>query len=463
MWNSITGMIDSILVERKEVASDATAVIYGCFAASSFLAPAVNNLLGPPRTLFIGTLGYLAYVLALLNFRENSTDFGEYLVLLAAALNGIGAALLWTAQGQLCMAYPTDSTRGLYLGVFWIIFNFGGVVGGLVSLISNLNSEGSSQSITTIYIFGSVMGVGTVTSLFLAPPAKVRKSDGTRIVIEASDWKSEAKNILALATDTTMLFLLPLFIYSNWFYAYQFGPYQSIFNARTQGFTNMFYWAAQMIGAYAIGNYLDKPAKSNRSKAIWSFLGFSVWTVGVWAFTVWVNIARNVDDIQAGPPASDGIVPLDFETAGEFLPLFALYFASGLADAFVQNWSYWLMGNLTSDVGKLGQYAGFYKGIQAAGGAISWKINGSKVSGTWQIVINVVLFFICLLPALRIASQLTDRSPVANLNGEEGSNANNAPSGGVTAAAAATADSTGVTTTDGAVQVAQEGNAIESL
>jgi hypothetical protein len=409
MWNSITGMIDSILTTRKEVASDATAVIYGFFAASSVFSPAVNNLLGAPRTLFVGTLGYLSYIGSLLYFRSYPTDFGQFVVLFAAALNGISASLLWTAQGQLCMAYPTEVNKGLYLGVFWVIFNFGGVVGGVVSLISNLDSSGSTQSITTIYIFCAVMGVGTCISFFLASPSKVSRIDGSEIVIEKSDWKSEARKIVGLATDPTMIALLPLFAYSNFFYAYQFGPYQSIFNARTQGFNNIFYWGAQMLGAYIIGKYLDIPTLSPRTKGIVSFWAFGLYTAAVWGFTTWANIGRKIDDIQAGPPRSEGINPLDFDKAAEFFPLFFLYFCCGAADAFVQNWSYWLMANLTTDVSKLGQYAGFYKGIQAAGGAISWKINGSGVSGTAQIVINVALFVICFVPALRIAGRLSDK------------------------------------------------------
>ena len=94
------------------------------------------------------------------------------------------------------------------------------------------------------------------------------------------------------------------------------------------------------------------------------------------------------------------------------------------------------MGNLTQDVGALGQYAGFYKGIQAAGGAISWKINGSKVSGLWQIGINLVLFFVCLGPVLRIASTLDSRrvetrGSIAFSGAEVGNDSSMATSGSI--------------------------------
>jgi hypothetical protein len=432
MWNSITGTIDALLESRQEVASDATAVIYGTFAASSLVAPAITNMAGPRATLFVGTLGYLLYVLSLLNFRYNPNKTGEALVLLAAVCNGFCAALLWTAQGQLCMAYPTDNTRGFYLGLFWVIFNFGGVVGGIVAFATNIASEGSTVGIETIICFVAIMGFGTLLTVLLKNPEDIRRADGSRIVIEKADWRSEAAGTLKLFRDPTMMSLMPLFIYSNWFYAYQFGPFQSIFNARTQSINNTFYWGAQMIGAYLIGNYLDRPSSNTRSKAVRSFGLFSLYTLVVWGLTAWANVARNVDEIQKQQGCTDDpldssptctVDRLDFTDSNGryFLPLFSLYFASGLADAFVQNWSYWLMGNLTRDVGTLSRYAGFYKGAQAVGGAISWKLNGSGVSGLGQISCNVVLFIAALPLAFIVASKLPDDDGEANeLGGGEG-------------------------------------------
>ena len=88
----------------------ANAVLYATFAIFSMLAPAVCGQIGVRRTLFAGTLGYTAFVVSLLGFREGW--FGGGVVVAAAGCNGISAALLWTAQGQLCLAYPTRDTKG---------------------------------------------------------------------------------------------------------------------------------------------------------------------------------------------------------------------------------------------------------------------------------------------------------------------------------------------------------------
>jgi hypothetical protein len=48
--------------------------------------------------------------------------------------------MLWTAQGSLMLAYPTEDNKGKFIGIFWAIFNMGGVVGASVSLGENYGS-----------------------------------------------------------------------------------------------------------------------------------------------------------------------------------------------------------------------------------------------------------------------------------------------------------------------------------
>lgn len=59
----------------------------------------------------------------------------------AGAILGICAGLLWTAQGSLMLAYPTEIQKGRFISVFWAIFNLGGVVGASVSLGTNFHSQ----------------------------------------------------------------------------------------------------------------------------------------------------------------------------------------------------------------------------------------------------------------------------------------------------------------------------------
>lgn len=68
---------------------------------------------------------------------------GAYVITTGAVL-GFCAALLWTAQGSLMMSYPTESQKGMYIGIFWAIFNLGGVVGAAVVFGQNYHSTNNS-------------------------------------------------------------------------------------------------------------------------------------------------------------------------------------------------------------------------------------------------------------------------------------------------------------------------------
>jgi len=74
---------------------------------------------------------------SVVNIHEDAGGF----VIAAGAILGLCAGLLWTAQGSLMLAYPTEDQKGKSIGIFWSIFNLGGVVGAAVSLARNFDSE----------------------------------------------------------------------------------------------------------------------------------------------------------------------------------------------------------------------------------------------------------------------------------------------------------------------------------
>jgi hypothetical protein len=61
-------------------------------------------------------------------------------VVASGAILGICAAFLWTAQGSLMMSYPTEAQKGMFISIFWTIFNLGGVVGSAVAFGINFKS-----------------------------------------------------------------------------------------------------------------------------------------------------------------------------------------------------------------------------------------------------------------------------------------------------------------------------------
>jgi hypothetical protein len=155
------------------------------------------------------------------------------------------------------MAYPAQEEKGLATALFWILFNSGAVVGGLLTLIVNLHSApAAAPSTTTLVCFLVVMLCGTLLTALLVPPERVLRRDGRRVTTTAmaaaapvapspapAGYALSSLVFTGLRTELramrevvrNALQLLPLFAYSNWFYAYQFGPFNSrLFTARTQ-------------------------------------------------------------------------------------------------------------------------------------------------------------------------------------------------------------------------------------
>lgn len=398
-YNSITSMAGGI--EDQSAVSQATAALYVCFTLFSLVASVPLNMLGPRLTLFLGTLGYTVYVLALLYLKRGGDST---VLIIAGALNGASAALLWTAQGSLCMVYPTASNRGLYLSVFWIIFNSGAVIGSLTTVAANWENEKATKATDATFLaFAGFMTIGGLIPFFMTEPSQVVRADGTGMQkAPTSSLEHELSGMSSIFLDKRMLSLAPLFFYSNFFYTFHFSLYNSrMFTVRTQGFNNCFYWGAQMIGSFVLGRFLDDGSRTIRMRATSSMaalamLGGVTW-VGCW------GLIDFGEDLQK----------IDLSETHRFAAPFLLYVGWGFCDAWVQCWSYWVMANLDSDPAVLARYSGFYKTIQSTGAAVAWGINGSGgADARMQLVMNSVLFVAAIVPSIPIARSLT--APLAS-------------------------------------------------
>lgn len=72
-------------------------------------------------------------------------------VVASGAILGCCAALLWTSQGSLTLAYASEGSKGRYFGIFWVLFNLGGVLGAAVELGISWDSTTNSVS-NSVYI-----------------------------------------------------------------------------------------------------------------------------------------------------------------------------------------------------------------------------------------------------------------------------------------------------------------------
>lgn len=391
LFNALNGLGAGGQVDSASSAN-ANSTLYATFAVAAFFAGSINNILGPRLTLFLGSSGYAIYIGSYLvvNIHNNAGGF----MIAAGAVLGLCAGLLWTAQGSLMLAYPTENQKGTFIGIFWSIFNLGGVVGASVSLGQNFHSETNRVSNGTYIGFMILTGMGSLIPLLMADPDKMIRTDGSKVTTPRQpSWRTEIYGLyVALRTDPMIVFLFPMFFASNWFYTWQFNDYNAaLFNIRARSLNNLVYWVSQILGSVSIGLLLDQHQFRRRARAFtgWSILLTFVLIVHTWAFFYQRTYTR-----QSMPPDAS---KMDIYDKGYTAHLF-LYVFCGLLDSMWQTTAYWMMGAMSNDPAKLAYFAGFYKSIQSAGAAGVWRADAMKVPymnlflSTWVLLIAGLIF-----------------------------------------------------------------------
>lgn len=390
MFNALNGLGGAGQVDPT-VANNSNVALYACFAVTGTFAGAVFNLLGPKVLMTGGGLTYSFYAIAQYA-AGNSTHF-DWMAILSGALLGVGAGLLWTAQGALMLAYPTEERKGTYISIFWFTFNMGGLFGGLLTFGINLHNESGNVSAGTYFTFCAIMALGALLALVLLQnPRDVIKENGERVVIlhKAQTPVQEVRSLLELFLNKHMLLLIPLFVSSNWFYTYQFTAVNGyLFTARARGLNSALYWGSQMVAAFLIGKFLDSPRFGRRQRAL---LGLGlVTTIMTTAWILGYVLQRNYErgELPSDPKYTQNTIDYTHSSYGFPLVVFILY---GFSDAMVQCYAYWLMGSLTNDLSVASRYTGFYKGMQSSGAAVAWRVDTLNTSFMNQLIINWVLF-----------------------------------------------------------------------
>ncbi|KAF7355033.1 hypothetical protein MSAN_01418800 [Mycena sanguinolenta] len=397
LFNALSVYRTSNLVPGPFSAANANVALYSTFAVMAFFAGSINNTFGSRLTLQLGSLGYGLYISGFLalNIHPGTRGAKDYMIAVGAIL-GVCAGLLWTAQGSLMLAYPTESNKAKYIATFWAIFNLGGVVGAAAAFGQNFNSTAGNVTNGTYISFLVLTVLGAIIPLFMVDPKKMIRTDGTRVVIpHAPSWKTEILSLwVALKTDPMIILLFPMFFASNWFYTWQFNEYNgALFNIRTRSLDSMLYWSAQIVGSLIMAFVLDMKNVSRRNRAFlgWALVFVMVFVVHGWGYSYQKEYTR-ASIIALG---TDGRMDLKDKA---YVGRVFLYIFFGLLDAMWQTSVYWMMGAMSNDPAKLAYFTGFYKSIQSAGAAGSWRADAvltpymNMFASTWALSAAGLLF-----------------------------------------------------------------------
>lgn len=388
---------------KSTVAADAANVaLYLCFAVAGFFGGSLFNMLGVRKLIVAGSATYCLYAAAAYVAREKDTLESYCVFVLAGALLGIGAASLWTAQGAVMVAYAAPEERGRFIGEFWLIFNLGGFLGGLLQFIINYDGEEATASNGWTYlVFVCVMVSGSAIGWFMiAPPDRVMRSDGVPVTVyPAKPVGKELRDTVTVVKEGAMVLLMPLFLGTNFYYPYVFNCVNaSSFTARSRGFNSASYWVSQMLGAVVVGRFLDRTDLCVRARAKLALLGLIIGGICVYSYGAIVE-EFSLRFIRRGA-ALDVI-----SNPGGSLSIISLLVAYGFLESILQAYCYWLLGVLASGNANVSaKYTGFYKAAQSLGAALGWALDTPAVgvSCRSQFWLCGLVFTMGLLPVSHV-------------------------------------------------------------
>ncbi|KAJ2721576.1 hypothetical protein GGI07_003867 [Coemansia sp. Benny D115] len=411
MFNALNAMGGAGQVNR-EVSNNTNTGLYCTFIVFGVLGGAIVNLMGVRWTIFVSGLTYSLYSASYIFL--NHTGKGAFTITTGPIL-GIGAGILWSAQGMIMMSYPVESQKGRYISIFWVIFNLGGVIGGIVPFVVNYKQDDRNSAVPLsdagYIVFVVLEALGALCAFLLAPPERVVRGDGSHVVLmRYTNVRYEAIEILRLFLNPWMILLIPMSIVSNFFYSYQWGAYNgSLFTIRTRGLNSMLYWASQMAAAYAISFLHDRSLISRRQRGLLSLSILTVLANVMWGCTLVIQkrythgpLPHKSTDYPGG--LIDFIEPA--RSAGPII----LYCFMGVVDALWQSFAYWLIGTMTNDSQMLARYAGFYKGMQSLGAAIAWQLDARSVPLMTQLVVNWAILVFAIPFMAYVAMNIKDQS-----------------------------------------------------
>ncbi|XP_027898062.1 UNC93-like protein MFSD11 isoform X2 [Xiphophorus couchianus] len=391
-------------------------IIYGVFSFSNLVAPTVVTVIGAKLTMFLSGLLYSGYIAV---FIMPST----WSFYLTSVLIGIGAALLWTAQGQFLVENSEASTINRNTGLFWGLLQCSMLFGNLyIYLDWNGKSEISDSSRRNIFLFLLVSSVlGTLSFLVLWTSHReeelLSEEEGQSLLSTRTmyknrantalqDTKTEFQTILHLLKTKTIMLLSPCMVYSGLELSFYSGVYGTCIGATAHfgeaakgfiGISGIVVGIGEIVGGGLFG-LLCKNSRFRRTSVV--FLGMVVHFVA--SYLIFLNIP---DDAPVVVETTTKKNPFLSPSASIAL---LCSFLLGLGDSCFNTQLYSILGYVYAEQST--PAFAIFKFIQSVSAAVAFFYSGYLLL-TWQLLLLVILGFtgtLCFFVVERIQEYSMD-------------------------------------------------------
>ncbi|KAM6478055.1 major facilitator superfamily domain-containing protein [Trichoderma sp. SZMC 28011] len=334
--------------------------LYTVFSAFCFVAPACLNYFGLRTTLCAGGIGYAAYAASLWCF--NHTGNVPF-VIFGGCWCGLSAALLWCAEGTAITSFASEDKKGLYVSIFWSIFQFGVVIGAAIPVGQNWNSGTNNDSRvgdgTYIGLF-ILMLIGSLLGMAMYPWQKIIREDGSRVMLETNNktFKEElATSWQVCKRNWWIVFFWPMCWAVNYYNIYQSNDFNGVyFTVRGRALNTFISGVVQIPSAWMLNLFTDRLPFGRRKRAFYAIV-----YVFVTINAVWVAGYFMMKKTKEGLSEADRV---DVHDSG-YAAACAVYVLYGFTDATYNCYAYWFIGALSNRPDELSVYASMYRLLNA--------------------------------------------------------------------------------------------------
>ena len=188
------------------------AVLYFSICVSSVMSTALLKKLGVYKCLVFGGLGHFSFVFANIfpaikydhpdsESVATSQGFITGMLIVCAIVNGLGAAMIWVANGNYISQCATPSTKGLFYGFFWIVYMMSQVVGSLIG--AAILKSGKDQ--TFFYLSLAILAAAASLSfVFIRKPLVLEEVSDQPMVLHAHQL-SHVQDYMTQADESSYL------------------------------------------------------------------------------------------------------------------------------------------------------------------------------------------------------------------------------------------------------------------
>uniref|UniRef100_A0A8D3AV41 UNC93-like protein MFSD11 n=1 Tax=Scophthalmus maximus TaxID=52904 RepID=A0A8D3AV41_SCOMX len=263
------------------------AIIYGVFSASNLIAPSVVTVIGPQLSMFFSGLLYSGYI-AMFIYPYTWSFYT------ASVLVGVGAAVLWTAQGNVLAINSTDNTIGRNSGIFWALLQFSLFFGNLYIYFSwHGHVHITDKDRQTVFISLTVISLVGCFLFFL-----IRKPDRQPSPSEVTESLLQAESIESVERWVWFgVFVLLLVFTVKLRWTWRIGVYGTCIGAMTGfgkdaksliGISGIFIGIGEILGGGVFG-MLNKSQRFGRNPVV--LLGLVTHFVAF--YLIFLNIASD--------------------------------------------------------------------------------------------------------------------------------------------------------------------------